>query len=157
MDLSLGTGERTGQIVAVIYFLSPAEHGDFFLFHPCFSRDFPLAMSLHMTELKPWASVSSLLVCSSFEDQSAVRTRGFFRESVTGKMKKRNLSLWATDVSWESGSELREFRRKISPACNGLGFYPHTARSSHQTAYRASCEAPEVLPQEGTLGMTSYI
>lgn len=78
MHLSLGTGEMIGQIVAAVYFLSPTEHGDFFLLHPCFSRHFPLATSLHMTELKPWAGVSSLLVFSSFEDQSAVRTWGVF-------------------------------------------------------------------------------
>lgn len=131
MGLSVGAGERIRQIVAFICSLLPTERGDFFLLHPCFSRDFPLATSLHMTELKPWAGFSSLLVCSSFEDQSAVRTWGVLRESMTGKMKKRNLSLQDTNVSWESGSELREFRRKISPACNGLGFYPHTARSPH--------------------------
>lgn len=131
MGLSLGAGERIGQIVAFIYALSSTQQGDFFLLHPCFSRDFPLAKSLHRNELKTWAGFYSPLVCSIFKDQSAVRTQGVFRESMTGKMKKRNLSLWDTDVAWESGSELRDLRRKISPACNGLGFYLHAARSPH--------------------------
>lgn len=70
MNLCLGTEERLGQIVAIIYFLLPTEHGDFFLLHLWFSRDFALAASLHLTELKPWAGVSSLLLCPSSEDQS---------------------------------------------------------------------------------------
>lgn len=131
MGLNLGTGERIGQIVAFIYSLPPTRQGDFFLLHPCSSRDFTLAASLHMTELKPWGGFSSLFVCSSFEDQSAVRTWGVFRESVTGKMKKRNRSLQDSNVSWESGSKLGGFRSKISPACSGLGFYPHAGRSPH--------------------------
>lgn len=43
---------------------------------------------------------------------------------MTGKMKKRNLSLQDTGDSWKSGSELREFGRKILPACRELGFQP---------------------------------
>lgn len=100
MGLSLDGRERIGQIVTFIYSLSPTEHGDFFLLHPCFSRDFPLATSLHMTELKSWACFCSLLFCSSFENQSTVRFRTVFRESMTGKMKKRNLSLQDTGDSW---------------------------------------------------------
>lgn len=99
MGLNLGAGERISQIVAFIYSLSPTEQGD--CFHLCFSRDFPLATSLHMNEFKTWAGFYSLLVCSSFEDQSALRTQGVFRESMTGKMKKRNLSLQDTSVHVE--------------------------------------------------------
>lgn len=47
-DLSLGTGQRIGQIVAIIYFLSPTK-GDGFFLHPCFFRHFILSTSLRMT------------------------------------------------------------------------------------------------------------
>lgn len=112
MGLSLDGRERIGQIVAFIYSLSPTQHGDFFLLHPHFSRDFPLATSLHMTELKSWARFPSLFVCSSFENQSSVRSQAVFRESMTGKMEKRNLSLQDTGDSWESVIELREFKEE---------------------------------------------
>lgn len=47
-DLSLGTGERIGQIVTIIYFLSPTKDGGFFLY-PCFSKHLALSTSLHVT------------------------------------------------------------------------------------------------------------